>query len=233
MAHPLEALLDLQQKDRKIAKLEREINDIPARKAEVETQLDQAKAKLAVATEEQMKVQSDLKQLEVEVESHKEKITRYKQQQMEAKTNDQYRALLIEVANEEKAVSELEDREIELMEQLETSKKSLEEREEELKEEEDGIRDEQEMLLERLEEVQEDLDIQKEKRAKMAAEIDPRLLSRYDRIFANKRDFAVVHVENGHCRGCNMKLPPQVVNDAINPAKLVSCNYCGRLLINI
>ena len=233
MAHPLEALLVLQQKDRKIAKLEREIRDIPVRKAEVEAQLDQAKASLAVAHEELMQAQSDVKQLEVEVEAHKEKITRYKQQQMDAKTNEQYRALLIETANEEKAVSDLEDSEIELMEKAETCKKAVDEREAILKEEEEGIRDEQEMLLERLEEVQEDLDAQKEKREKMAAEIDRQLPSRYERIFANKRDFAVVQVENNHCRGCNMKLPPQVVNDAINPAKLVSCNYCGRLLINM
>jgi predicted nucleic acid-binding Zn-ribbon protein len=233
MAHPLEALLVLQEKDRKIAKLQREIRDIPTRKAEVESQLEHAKARLAEAREAQMKVQSDLKQLEVEVEAHKEKIVRYKQQQMEAKTNDQYRALLIEVANEEKGISELEDRELELMEQLETSKKAIEEREAELKEEEDGIRDEQEMLAERLQEVEEDLEAQKEKRAKMAGEIDASLLTKYERVFANKRDFAVVRVENGHCRGCNMKLPPQVVNDAINPAKLVACNYCGRMLVNI
>lgn len=232
MAHPLEALLVLQQKDRKIAKLQREINDIPARKAEVETQLDQAKEKLTAAREAQVQVQSDLKQLEVEVESRKEKITRYKQQQMEAKTNEQYRALLIEAANEEKAVSELEDREIELMQSLEDSKKSIDEREAELNEEEEGIRDEQEMLTERLEEVREDLAAQKEKRTKLIAEIESRLLRRYERIFANKKDFAVVQVENGHCRGCNMKLPPQVVNDAINPDKLVACNYCGRMLIN-
>lgn len=233
MAHPLEALLVLQDKDRKIAKLQREIRDIPARKAEVETQLKHAKAKLAEAREAQMQVQSDLKQLEVDVEAHQEKMLRYKQQQMDAKTNDQYRALLIEEANEKKGITELEDRELELMEQLEISKKAIEEREAELVEEEEGIRDEQEMLMERLDEVKEDLEAIIEKRAKMATEIDPALLTRYERVFANKGDFAVVRVENGHCRGCNMKLPPQVVNDAINPAKLVGCNYCGRMLVNI
>jgi predicted nucleic acid-binding Zn-ribbon protein len=233
MAHPLEALLVLQDKDRKIAKLQREIRDIPARKAEVETQLERAKAKLAEAREAQMQVQSDLKQLEMEVEAHKEKMLRYKQQQMDAKTNDQYRALLIEESNEKKGIAELEDRELELMEQLEVSKKSIDERETELAEEEEGIRDEQEMLVERLAEVQEDLNALIERRAKMAAEIDPALLTRYERVFANKGDFAVVRIENGHCRGCNMKLPPQVVNDAINPAKLVGCNYCGRMVVNI
>ena len=70
MAHPLEALLVLQEKDRKISKLQREIRDIPTRKAEVETQLEHAKLKLAEAREAQMQVESDLKQLEIEVKSH-------------------------------------------------------------------------------------------------------------------------------------------------------------------
>lgn len=233
MAHPLEALLVLQEKDRKISKIQREINDIPARKAEVETQLERAKERLASIREEQMSIQSDLKQIEVEVEAHREKITKYKQQQMEAKNNEQYRALLHEVAAEERNISELEDRELELMEKLETSKSTVEERESELKEEEEGIRDEQEMLLERLTEAKEDLAALVEDRARLAANVDQSLLPKYERIFANKGDFAVVRVENGHCRGCNMKLPPQVVNDAINPGKLVACNYCGRMLVNL
>jgi len=233
MAHPLEALLVLQQKDRKISKLQREIRDIPARKADVETQLDRAKVKLAESREGQMKGESDLKQLEIEVEAHREKIVRYKQQQMEATTNNQYRALLHEVAAEEKGISELEDREIELMEQLDISKKSIEEREADLKEEEEDIREEQEMLTERLAEVQEDLEAAIANREKNVANINGSLIKKYERLYANKGDFAVVRVENGHCKGCNMRMPPQVVNDALNPAKLVVCNYCGRLLVNL
>lgn len=233
MAHPLEALLVLQETDRKIAKLQREIRDIPARKVEVETQLERAKTRLDEARAAQMQVKSDLKQLEVEVESHKEKIDRYKNQQMEAKTNEQYRALLIEAANEEKGISDIEDRELELMERLEVSKKSIDERAAELKEEEEGICEEQEMLVERLSETEEAVLGLTDKRAKMAGNVDQGLLVKYERVLANKGDFAVVRVENSHCRGCNMKLPPQVVNDALNPAKLVACNYCGRMLVNI
>lgn len=233
MAHPLEALLVLQETDRKIAKLQREIRDIPARKVEAETQLERAKTRLDEARAAQMQVKSDLKQLEVEVESHKEKIDRYKNQQMEAKTNEQYRALLIEAANEQKGISDIEDRELELMERLEVSKKSIDERAAELKEEEEGICEEQEMLVERLSETEEAVLGLTDKRAKMAGNVDQGLLVKYERVLANKGDFAVVRVENSHCRGCNMKLPPQVVNDALNPAKLVACNYCGRMLVNI
>ncbi len=234
MAHPLEALLALQEKDRKILKLQREIRDIPTRKAEVESQLDRAKAQLAIAHDAQMKVESDLKQLEIEVESHREKIVRYKQQQMDAQNNEQYRALLHEVAAEEKSISELEDREIELMEQLEGSKKAITERDAEMKEEDEGICEEQEMLAERLEEVHEDLERVIAARERLVSNVESAsLIKKYERLFANKGDFAVVRVENDHCKGCNMRVPPQVVNDALNPAKLVICNYCGRMLVNL
>lgn len=233
MAHPLEALLVLQEKDRKIAKLQREIRDIPARKADIEKQLEGAKLKLSQAREVLKKNAADLKQLEIEAGAHSEKIIKYKQQQMEAKTNDQYRAFLQEIAAAEKNIAALEDREIVLMEQAEAAKKVIAEREAELKEEEGGVSEEKEMLEDRLKTVQENLSNLLADRARITSTVNPSLLTKYERLFKNKGDFAVVQVEKDHCSGCHMRLPPQVTNDAINPAKLVICNFCGRMLINL
>ncbi len=233
MAHPLEALLVLQEKDRKIAKLQREIRDIPARKADIEKQLEGVKTKLAQARDVLKKNAADLKQLEVEVGSLRDKITKYKQQQMEAKNNEQYRAFLQEIAAAEKLISGLEDREMVLMEQAEAAKKVIAEREAELKEEEGGVSEEKEMLEDRLKTVQENLNNLLADRGRITSTVNPALLSKYERLFKNKGDFAVVQVEKDHCSGCHMRLPPQVTNDALNPAKLVICNFCGRMLINI
>lgn len=233
MAHPLEALLVLQEKDRKIAKLQREIRDIPARKADIEKQLEGVKTKLAQAREVLKKNTADLKQLEVEVGSLRDKITKYKQQQMEAKNNEQYRAFLQEIAAAEKLISGLEDREMVLMEQAEASKKIIAEREAELKEEEGGVSEEKEMLEDRLTTVQGNLNALIADRGRITLNVNPSLLSKYERLFKNKGDFAVVQVEKDHCSGCHMRLPPQVTNDALNPAKLVICNFCGRMLINL
>jgi len=233
MAHPLEALLVLQEKDRKIAKLQREIRDIPARKADIEKQLEGAKTRLTQGREALKKITADLKQLEIEAGTHGDKITKYKQQQMEAKNNDQYRAFLQEIAAAEKLIAGLEDREIVLMEQAEASKKVIAEREAELKEEEGGVAEEKEMLNERLSEVQEDLNAMIADRGRITSTVNPSLLLKYERLFKNKGDFAVVQVEKDHCSGCHMRLPPQVTNDALNPDKLVICNFCGRMLINL
>ena len=232
MAHPLEALLVLQEKDRKIAKLQREIRDIPARKADIEKQLEGAKVKLAKAREVLKKATADLKQLEIEAGAHSEKIIKYKQQQMEAKTNDQYRAFLQEIAAAEKAISVLEDRELVIMDQVEAAKKGIAECEAELKEEEGGVSEEKEMLEDRLQSVQENLNALIADRGRITSNVNHFLLLKYDRLFKNKGDFAVVEVEKDHCSGCHMRLPPQVINDALNPAKLVICNFCGRMLIN-
>jgi predicted nucleic acid-binding Zn-ribbon protein len=233
MAHPLEALLVLQEKDRKIAKLHREIRDIPARKADIEKQLEGVKTKLAQAREILKKNAADLKQLEIEVSSLRDKITKYKQQQMEAKNNEQYRAFLQEIAAAEKLISGLEDREMVLMEQAEVAKKVIAEREAELKEEEGGVSEEKEMLEERLNTVQGNLNKLIADRQQITSTVNPSLLSKYERLFKNKGDFAVVQVEKDHCSGCHMRLPPQVTNDSLNPAKLVICNFCGRMLINL
>ncbi len=233
MAHPLEALLALQEKDRKIAKLQREIRDIPARKADIDKQLEGAKTRLTAARESLKKLSADLKQLEVEVGSLRDKITKYKQQQMESKNNEQYRAFLQEIAAAEKTISGLEDREIVLMEQSEAAKAVIAEREAELKTEEDGVSEEKEMLEERLKDVQGDLNGMMADRGRITSSVNPSLLSKYERLFKNKGDFAVVQVEKDHCSGCHMRLPPQVTNDALNPDKLVICNFCGRMLINL
>jgi predicted nucleic acid-binding Zn-ribbon protein len=233
MAHPLEALLTLQEKDRKIAKLRREIRDIPARKADIDKQLEGARTRLSQAREALMKVTADIKQLEIEVGGWREKITKYKQQQMESKNNEQYRAFLQEIAAAEKAIATIEEREIVLMDQADAARQAVSAREAELQREEDGVSEEKEMLEERLREVQEDLGALAADRGRMSSGVQPGLLSKYERLLVNKGDYAVVQVEKDHCSGCHMRLPPQVINDALNPTKLVICNFCGRMLVNL
>ena len=233
MSHPLESIYALQKKDRRLIKLMREIRDIPQRKSDIEAQLAGSAQKLETAIDSRMHTEASLKDLEVEVESLKEKILKYKQQQMEATTNDQYRAFVKEIGGVEREISGLEDKEIALMEALEKSKAIVAECEEKLGGEKAGIADELGELDARSAELTEQLEHMKADRARAAEQCDKAVLQKYMRIMNNKRDFAVVMVEpGGHCGGCHMKLPPQVTNDARNPTKIVACNFCGRIVYN-
>ena len=233
MSHPLEPIVALQKKDRRLIKLMREIRDIPQRKSDIEAQLAGSAQKLEVARDSRKHTETSLKELELEVETLKERITKYKNQQMEAKTNDQYRAFVKEIGAVESEISALEDREIVLMESLEKGKAIEAECEEKLNGEKAGIADELGELDDRSAELTERLESMKADRARAAEQCDKSILEKYTRIMNNKRDFAVVMVEpGGHCGGCHMKLPPQVTNDARNPTKIVGCNFCGRIVYN-
>jgi predicted nucleic acid-binding Zn-ribbon protein len=229
----LEAIYALQKKDRKLIKIMREIRDIPQRKKDIEAQLAGSKQKLEVALDSRKHTEATLKEQELEVEALNEKVEKYKNQQMEASTNEQYRAFVKEIGVVEDEIKALEEKEIQLMESLEKGREIVAECEEKLGGEKAGIADELAELDERAAALTERLEKMKADRARAAAECDPGLLQKYTRILQNKRDFAVVMVEpGGHCGGCHMKLPPQVVNDARNPTKVVACNFCGRIVYN-
>ncbi|MBW2108344.1 MAG: hypothetical protein JRI36_06750 [Deltaproteobacteria bacterium] len=116
------------------------------------------------------------------------------------------------------------------METFESVNKTIAECEENLEAGKERIREELEALDVRAAELSEEVEHRKAERARCAAQIEPKLLKRYNCIMNNKRDYAIVSVEGNHCGGCHMKLPPQVVHDARNPNKIVSCNYCGRIV---
>jgi predicted nucleic acid-binding Zn-ribbon protein len=231
--HPLEPIYALQKKDRRLIKLMREIHDIPQRKRDIEAQLAGSAQKLEIALDSRKHTEASLKELELEVESLRERIIKYKQQQMEAKTNDQYRAFVKEIGVVEREISELEDKEIELMEALEKGKAIVAECEEKLAGEKGGIAGELAELDARTAELEQQVEQVKQDRARAVDQCDKAIVQKYTRIMNNKRDFAVVIVEpGGHCGGCHMKLPPQVTNDARNPTKIVACNFCGRIVYN-
>jgi len=231
--HPLEPIVALQKKDRKLLKIMRELRDIPQRKSDIEAQLGSARQKLATALDSRKHTEAQLKDIELEIESLKERIVKYKQQQMEAKTNDQYRAFVKEIGVVEGDIRKQEDRELLLMEELERGKGIVAECEERLDTEKAGIADELAELDARSTELEEQLERLKQDRMRAAELCDKPLLQKYTRIMNNKRDFGVVLVEaGGYCGGCHMKLPPQVIHDARNPTKIVGCNFCGRIVYN-
>ncbi|WP_372795647.1 zinc ribbon domain-containing protein [Pontiella sp.] len=233
MSHPLEPIFALQKKDRKLIKLMREIRDIPQRKSDIEAQLSGSKKKLDMALDSRKHTEATLKEQELEVEALKERVTKYKNQQMDAETNEQYRAFVKEIGAVEDEIKALEEKEIRLMEDLESGKAIVAECEAKLNGEREGIADELAELDERQAYLEEKVEKMKADRNRAAATCDKQLLAKYMRILQNKKDMAIVLVENGeHCGGCHMKLPPQVVNDARNPTKIVSCNFCGRIVYN-
>jgi len=230
MKKQLIALAELQTQDRKMMKMAREIRDIPARRQLIEDQLAGNRAAVAEVEQKLKENTVAVKNREVEVELIQAQLLKYKTQQMTVKTNEEYRAILGEISAVQKKIKAQEDIEIELMEQAEGLRTGLEDAQARLAEAEARVKGEKEALEERLALLQAKVDKMQAVRKERIAEMDQALVRHYTRIMNNKRDFALVPVENGVCGGCHMKLTPQMAHDAASNMKLVVCSHCGRML---
>ena len=196
MIHPLEPLFALQKKDLKLIRVLREIQDIPKRRGDIEAQLSGAKRcwkrRLIVVN-----TRKPLRDIENEIELLNERVIKYKQQQMEADSNEQYRAFVKEIGTVEAEIKEQEEKQLSLMEAFEQGKTIEQACQEQLALEQGSIADEIQELDERLSELTERADQMKADRRRVAENCDRNLLQKYSRILNNKKDAAIVLVESG------------------------------------
>jgi hypothetical protein len=226
----IERLLIIQDRDRKIGQLMREAEDLPARAREIKSRLDTHRESMKAAHEDVKKNAAATKQVEIEIDSCKQKIMKFREQQLQIKSNDEYRILEREIAVVQKEIRNLEDQELALMEQAESLRKTIAEREKDLKQEEGRANQDEEVLKKRLDNIHAEIRNLKLDRDSLAAGTDPAWLARYNRIFKRTADYALVRVENAACGGCHMKLPPHLVHEAKRGLTMTPCSFCSRIL---
>ncbi len=230
MSTNVEKLLVIQDRDRKISRLVREINELPARRKLIEAQLDAHKEALEQAEEVIRKKNLEQKELDAEVDKRKERIQKLRQQQFEVKNNDDYRALQRQIEEINKEIEEIEERELAVMEATEAASAVRNEKTRALKSEQAVVNEELDTFKQRAANVEKELIDLKTERSELVKDVDPEWLSRYDRVYKHHGDYALVTVEHNTCGGCHMKLPPQMAHDARKLDSMTSCMYCGRLL---
>ena len=68
------------------------------------------------------------------------------------------------------------------------------------------------------------------KRDREAADINGRLLKKYNTLRKRRNGLAVVNVTDGVCQGCFMSLPPQQFNLVLKGDQLLDCPTCQRII---
>jgi predicted nucleic acid-binding Zn-ribbon protein len=230
MRETIERLLILQDRDRKIRRLQGELDRIEPERESLKAKAAAAQAGLESAKTRLKQLESSRKDLELEVEAKKEQINRYANQQLQTRKNEEYRALAHEIETCKQAIFKVENQEIEVMEQAEAAQKEIG-RATEAAGGARKIADEQVTQLEARERsLKQELSELEANRAELASAVDEVARGRYDRLARNKGENVVVGVQHGVCGGCHMKLPPQLLVMCQAASELVTCSNCGRIL---
>src|SRR6266550_8092177 len=115
MSPQIEDLIALQRTDLEIQGLKAEIAELPKRVAAIEQQLAGTKAVLEKAKSTVKTDEAARRKYETAITDLRQKISKYRDQSLEVKTNEQYKALLHEIQFAEREIGANEDKILELM----------------------------------------------------------------------------------------------------------------------
>lgn len=230
MQEIIEKLLILQDRDRKILRVNQELAHIGperegmrARASSTQNQLDAAKLRVK-------QIESERKQRDLEIEAKKAQIEKYLNQQLLTRKNEEYKALTHEIEMAKEVIFKIEDAEIVLMEQAEAAQKDVARATAEAAAAKKLVDDQIGQLDSREENLKKELAELTGNRAQLAEAVDESTRNRYERLFKSKGENVVVGIDHSACGGCHMKLPAQVVTSCRGQGEIVTCPNCGRIL---
>lgn len=207
----------LQRLPQEIAAIDRALADLEAKE----------KASRAAFEEKQ----KHRREIEKRLREHEDHLLKCRSQQSLVKTNEEYTAMLKEIAQLEQSISNEEEQILHLMDQMEQGQRDIASATEAYQTEYARRAAERKALEDQVAAVAAKTAALSTERPKILAEINPALVKRYERVAEKHRDIAVTRVEEEHCGACRQQLPPQVAVEVRKNDQFLTCQACGRILI--
>jgi uncharacterized protein len=230
MLEVIKNLLVLQERDRKLMRLREELGRIPPERQTLTAQAGTTQANLDAVKLRAKHIEADRKKLELDVDAQKQLIDKYSLQQFQTRKNEEYRALAHEIDNCKKAISGLEDRILQLMEEADQVQKLTATTSHEAQQVRQTVDGKLADLARREEGLRRELSDLETGRLDLSAAVEDGARSRYERLLKNKGTSVIVGIERGVCGGCHMTLQRQIVVSCQAEQEIVACPNCGRLL---
>jgi len=230
----IEDLITLQGIDLEIFKIEKEISNVPDKINEINIEFESAKNVFNEVKEKLKHKLSQKKDIENQILGIEENIKKSQREVNEVKSNDAFKALMIQIENLKKDKDNLETQELEIMEEIDALNSQEKTIQSEYKKKEEEKENKIKEIQEKAEKIKKELEELKNKRKDILPKIDPQILSRYENIRIRKNGIAFVSVkidkENYFCGGCNMKLTPEQRVGVHKKNNIVTCENCGRMM---
>ena len=230
ISEQIKILAELQKIDSEIYALRQEIEAYPEIQKKADQEFDNKKLNLKSAEDEHRALQAKQKGMEIELGSKEDKIAKLQSQLFSLKSNKEYQAMDFEIKALKADKSLLEEEILIFFDSIETAKAKVTKEKELLSVEEKKHKEELSVTQKRIAEIQADIQVHEEKRKAFTPSIDPKILPQYEKLLKNREGLAIAPIRNNSCGGCNIGLPPQIVNEARMLEKFITCESCARML---
>ena len=226
----LQKLITLQDIEKNISGLHKEVSEIPAKINELESLASRAKT----AHEEKSALVKELANrrriLEGGVDLAQAKLSRLKDQLMTVKTNKEYTAMLNEIKMAETHILGEEDKILGLMEELESVEKAMTLSETEMRRERAATDEEISRINRNIPALESKLEKLRGEKDAVTASVNPELIAQYRKIADAHKGIALAEAKDELCGACHIRIRPQMYTDLLLTETIMYCDSCSRIL---
>jgi predicted nucleic acid-binding Zn-ribbon protein len=230
LKNQISSLVKLQTIDSEIYSLRNELQAKPEEIKTLEAAYEAKKQSLAQWEKKLTDLLKQRKDFELDLATKEEATKKLQSQLYSLKTNKEYSAMLTQIQDSKADASVIEDKILQTFEQADKIKAETDQEKTRLKEEEKVFLEQKKKFEDRIKEINDRLAQLEAHRKQAMPEIDKKILGQYERILSNRDGLAIVAVRDDSCKGCNMLVPPQVINLIKMYERIITCEICNRIL---
>ncbi|MBI5489670.1 MAG: hypothetical protein HY905_20220 [Deltaproteobacteria bacterium] len=229
MQRAIEDLSELQKIDLEVFRIDTQRRELPDKLADLKTHLDRI---YGIIDRERKQLAEDdkyLVELQQEVLLQNELLTKSKGKMAQARNEREVNAAQREIDMIKGAIQVREKEILQLLETVETLKKSIAAKEEQFRELQGGFQTRESETKKQIDQLDAEREAHVAQRAAIEKRVPRETLSLYDRIRKRKPQ-AMVEVISGNCQGCHLQIPPQIYNEVQRGERVLQCPNCTRII---
>jgi predicted nucleic acid-binding Zn-ribbon protein len=234
-----EKVIKIQEIETNILKEKKEILSLEEKRKSVEDKFNEISNELLELENEMKNLMIQKKENEIILSEIEEEIKKHQAELNQAKKEEVYKALNLEIENDQKRKDEIETKIIMLIDEIENKNSKISEKRKEVSENK-KIKEETLKLVEKEIEVRKNkIELLESEKKEIENSIpDNNLKNKVKELLKNKNGLAIVKadvIQNGtkteyYCSGCKMKLNASDVNSIKKPNTFVICQNCSRMI---
>jgi predicted nucleic acid-binding Zn-ribbon protein len=167
--------------------------------------------------------ESEVQMIESQVVKSQEKLSA-------VKTNKEYQSTLKEIDDLKAKASRIEDRMLEILDQIESAESERTEDLDDLAEVTIQVEEKQNRIRLHSEQQQDVLSSCLQERDVVLERLDSNTKDHYNRVKRQGRGIAIAAVDDAVCQVCRMNIPPQLFNDLMRMENMLMCPNCQRII---
>jgi len=226
----LKQLIRLQSLDLSIQEIRSRIDKFPGISKALDEKLRSATVALDAAREKVKNNQGARKKLEGDVGTFEGKISKYREQMLSVKTNEEYKAFQKEIEHAQTGIRHVEDEILNLMLEAEGTQNEVKAAEARLKQDQQMVNEERKRLEAENQKDITALESSIQERRQIESAVSADLLPRYERVRKFRGGIAVAAARDYVCEVCQVRIRPQVFQEIRKNDQIIACDACQRIL---